>query len=219
MTEQQRPTAPTRSESDRVRLKKEVKRAAILRAAMEEFTENGFANARLSSVAERAGVAKGTLYLYFRSKEDLFAGVVRETLPPPHAERSATIAQDTSPIEALRAFMLQSVADLQNSGRAGVALVALTEGRHFPQLVDIYIEAVVEPILEHIATMANRDDAPRLDAIRRFPQLLIAPVMAGLLWNRFMTKRPPIDLVEIAEAQLSLALGSADAHSAGDRRP
>ncbi|MFC0219851.1 TetR/AcrR family transcriptional regulator [Pseudochelatococcus lubricantis] len=220
MTDQQRPDAPETSApaepeavkpaSDRMRLKKQVKRAAILRAAVDEFTERGFANARLSSVAERAGVAKGTLYLYFRSKEDLFAGVVHETLLPPEGDRDGKSGTDASPVEAFRAFMLGAVADLQNSGRAGVALVALTEGHHFPQLVDIYIQAVLEPILQRISKLMEDGSTPRLDAIRRFPQLLVAPVVTGLLWNRFMTKHPPVDLVEIVDAQLSLVLGDAE---------
>lgn len=210
MSDENRFNAPEKIDSERVRLKKEAKRAAILDAALREFTEHGFANARLSTVAEKAGVAKGTLYLYFGSKEDLFEGVVRESLLP-SAERNRGDAETASlTMEAFRTSMLESVADLQRSGRSGIALVALTEGHQFPQLVEIYVEAVLEPVFGQVSRLAHLEEAPGLDAIRRFPQLLVAPVIAGLLWNRFMTKHPAVDLVEIAEAQLSLILGNKD---------
>src|SRR5690349_10794849 len=56
--------------------------AHILSAALEAFVENGFAATRLDDIAERAGVSKGTLYLYFESKEALFKAVVRENVVP-----------------------------------------------------------------------------------------------------------------------------------------
>ena len=54
----------------------------ILTAALEEFTENGYAAARLDNVARRASVAKGTIYLYFASKEKLFQAVVQQAVTP-----------------------------------------------------------------------------------------------------------------------------------------
>lgn len=207
MTKHQPPESVSRPESDRMRHKKQAKRAAILEAALREFTDNGFADARLSAVARNAGVAKGTLYLYFDSKEKLFEGVVRETLLPSGEEGIISDNPHHLSTEAFRRSMLASVADLQNSGRSGIALVVLTEGRQFPQLVEIYVNAVLEPVLAQIDRLAHSDDTARLDVLRRFPQLLIAPVIAGLLWNRFMTGYPPIDLVDIASAQLALVLG------------
>src|SRR5262245_5604414 len=58
------------------------KHAAILAAALEEFAARGFAATRLDDVAQRAGVAKGTIYLYFRDKESLFQELVRTMLSP-----------------------------------------------------------------------------------------------------------------------------------------
>ena len=58
------------------------RRDAILAAALEEFAASGFAATRLDDVARRAGVAKGTIYLYFRDKESLFQELVRASLSP-----------------------------------------------------------------------------------------------------------------------------------------
>lgn len=206
MSETPESPPPAGPSSPRIALKKQAKREAILAAALAEFSERGFANARLSAVAERAGVAKGTLYLYFAGKEDLFAGVVRESLP--FVERDLPAAEDArSPRAALRDFLLRAADDLQRSGRGAIALVALTEGRNFPQLVDVYVEAVLEPLLIRIARLTGEDASPALDPVRRFPQLLLAPVLSGLLWNNFMTGRPELDLVELLDAQLTLILG------------
>src|SRR2546423_4020990 len=71
------PAAPTARAVRQAR-----RRAAILAAALEEFSARGFASTRLDDVAERAGVAKGTIYLYFRDKESLFQELVRAMLSP-----------------------------------------------------------------------------------------------------------------------------------------
>src|SRR5215211_6872448 len=60
----------------------EARRAAILAAALEEFTARGYEGARLDDVAKRAGVAKGTIYLYFADKEALFQDLVRSMVHP-----------------------------------------------------------------------------------------------------------------------------------------
>src|SRR5256885_15864764 len=60
----------------------EARRQAILTAALDEFSASGFAATRLDDVARRAGVAKGTIYLYFRDKESLFQELVRTMLSP-----------------------------------------------------------------------------------------------------------------------------------------
>lgn len=191
---------------DRTTAKKQAKREAILHAAMEEFSEHGFGNTHLANVAERAGVAKGTLYLYFESKEALFAAVVRHIVAEPVAFEAQTGADA---FETFRLLLTGMVDRLQSSGRSHIALVALTEGNQFPHLMDIYIEAVLDPILARIAAMTDAMPSPRLDVIKRFPQLIMAPVLVGLIWNRFMTSRPAIDLAAILNAQLDLVAGEA----------
>ena len=88
------PVATKRSPRPRTRKprwqrRKEDRPAEIVAAALDEFVERGFAATRLEAVARRAGVTKGTLYLYFDSKEDLFKAVVRETIVPVIAQGEA----------------------------------------------------------------------------------------------------------------------------------
>src|SRR5258708_16501064 len=74
------------------RMAPEARREAILKAALSVFAAHGFEAARLEDVAARAGVAKGTLYLYFRDKEALFEALVRSAVSPllEHMDRIAT---------------------------------------------------------------------------------------------------------------------------------
>ncbi len=76
----------------RWRRRKEARPAELTAAALELFVEKGFAATRLDEVAARAGVSKGTLYLYFESKEDLFKAVIREGLLPLLAEGEGLVA-------------------------------------------------------------------------------------------------------------------------------
>jgi AcrR family transcriptional regulator len=72
---------PTETASRRRRRRKDERPNEIVAAALEEFAEKGFAAARLEDVARRAGIAKGTIYLYYASKRELFRAVVRRLLP------------------------------------------------------------------------------------------------------------------------------------------
>lgn len=208
-------STPERAETERMRLKKRAKRTAILKAALEEFTKNGFAKARLATIAQKAGVAKGTLYLYFSNKEALFAGVVQEALSQPEPFREETDGSSRRPEESLRRFLLDEISFLYDSDRISIGLIVLTEGHLFPRLVEIYAQTVLTPILDRIAALAQTGESPRLEIIHRFPQLLMAPVLVGLLWNRLMVPSAPIDLPAIITAQLSLALGPEDENRTG----
>ena len=82
-------TPSKRTRPPRWQRRKEARPGEIVAAALEVFVEHGFAAAKLADVARRAGVTKGTLYLYFDSKEALFKAVVRETIVPVIAQGEA----------------------------------------------------------------------------------------------------------------------------------
>src|SRR5215210_9438742 len=80
------------------------KRDAILRAAIDVFAERGFFNAQVADVARAAGVAAGTVYLYFRSKDDLLVSIFERTMRETLAEGRAAVASLNDPAERLRRF-------------------------------------------------------------------------------------------------------------------
>ena len=79
------------------------KRAAILRAAIDVFAARGFFNAQVADVARAAGVAAGTVYLYFKSKDDLLVSIFERTMKEAIADGKACVAPLTDPVEQLRA--------------------------------------------------------------------------------------------------------------------
>lgn len=182
-------------------------RTAIVHAALEAFSARGYAGAELDAIAAAAGVSAETLEQEFGTKEALFEAVVRDSVLPTAAPADPIFHPDEPLIEIFRQSMLGSIEQLQSSGRLGLMFTVLFEGQKFPRLVEIYIEAIIEPIVRHASSLAWSEARPGLDAIRQFPQLIFAPALAGAIWNRFMTHYPKVDLAAITGAQLDLLLG------------
>jgi len=90
---------------------REERRQALAAAAAEVFAEKGFAGARIADVAERAGVGKGTVYEYFRSKEELFFAVFELMSREEHARLDAVVDQDAPAVERLASLVRSLVAD------------------------------------------------------------------------------------------------------------
>src|SRR5437868_12744881 len=80
------------------------KRDAILRAAIDVFAGRGFFNAQVADVARAAGVAAGTVYLYFKSKDDLLVSIFERTMRDTLAEGRAAVDAVSDPAERLRLF-------------------------------------------------------------------------------------------------------------------
>src|ERR1700751_6288119 len=97
-----------RGKTIRWRRRKDARPAEILTAALDCFAERGFAATRLDDVAQRAGVTKGTLYLYFDSKEELFKAVVRQALVPNIARSEAMVGDATEPASLILERLLKS---------------------------------------------------------------------------------------------------------------
>jgi TetR/AcrR family fatty acid metabolism transcriptional regulator len=95
-------TAGPGVQSPPVRVERTDRRDALLRAAIDTFAARGFFNAQVADVARAAGVAAGTVYLYFRSKDDLLTSIFEKTMKDAIAEGRASIAGITDPVERLR---------------------------------------------------------------------------------------------------------------------
>lgn len=126
--------------------RKETRPQELLDAALELFVEKGFAAARSEEVAHRAGVSKGTLYLYYPSKEELFKAVVRQKLSNLIAEGQDLVGSfdgDTSSL--LRALMQTWWDRFGATPAAGIHKVVIAEVRNFPELAQFYTDEVIVP--------------------------------------------------------------------------
>jgi AcrR family transcriptional regulator len=186
------------------------KRDAILAAALKEFSARGFATARLDDVARRAGVAKGTIYLYFSDKETLFQELVRAELSPVVAALEAMPDGDI-PLRAIAERLVTIFArEIFGTHRKDVIRLVLTEGPRFPHIAEFYYHEVVERIMAVIRALAQRavtrGELPN-DALVRFPQLLGAPGIVAIVWSGLFDRWAKIDVEAFMLAYLDLVFG------------
>ena len=126
--------------------RKDARPGELLSAALALFVEKGFAATRVEEVAARAGVSKGTLFLYYASKEALFKAVVRESIAGPFALWAAEMEQfEGSTPDLLRYAMKQWWIRMGATQAGGIAKLMTSEARNFPELAHFYVEEVVHP--------------------------------------------------------------------------
>lgn len=193
---------------------KEQRPGQILEAALAEFSEKGYAAARLEDVARRIGVTKGTIYCYFPSKQELFQQVCRSFLLPVFDEMERLPEEfEGTAAELLRALLAIGYRDLVATPRSREFLrLMIGEASREPELVAFYSRELIHRgngalravLARGVATGEFRPDAARrLDA---FPEILVAPTVLATL-NRLMLGDPgDVDTTDQMEAHLALVL-------------
>src|SRR3984893_13678727 len=186
------------------------RREAILAAALDEFSARGFADTRLDDVARRAGVAKGTIYLYFRDKESLFQELVR-TMVNPLVGAIATAPLHDLPIRAVVEMIVDVfINEILSTRRKDVLRLIIAEGPRFPKLAEFYYREVIARVLPvlraRLALAVERGELPH-DALARFPQLLVAPALMAIVWQSLFERFQPLDVRELMRAHLDLLFG------------
>src|SRR5256885_14933768 len=137
-------TPSKRQSKPRWKRRKDARPAEIVAAALEVFGERGFAGTKLADVARRAGVTKGTVYLYFDSKEALFKAVVRETIVPVIAQGEALAQAFTGSARELVERLVREYWRLVGeTAVAGIPKLMMAEAATFPELTRFYYEEVV----------------------------------------------------------------------------
>ena len=139
------------------RRQKEARPQQLLEAALMLFVEKGFAATRAEEVAQRAGVSKGTLYLYYPSKEELLKAVIREHLGSRIAAGAAEAARHRGPVaDLLRDLLCRWWLEVFDGPTSGVFKLIITEVRNFPDLAEFYNREVVQPGEELTARVVQR---------------------------------------------------------------
>lgn len=127
------------------RRRKEARPQELTAAALTLFVEKGYAATRLDEVAARAGVSKGTLYLYFDSKEALFQAVIREGVVPAIEAGEAMFAEPGSdPRTLLRAFLEAWWERIGSTELGGIPRLIMAEAANFPEVARYYNDAVIQ---------------------------------------------------------------------------
>ena len=184
----------------------------ICAAALELFAERGFAGTRVDDIAARAGVSKGTLYLYFKDKEEIFGAVVRNTVAPNIAMIRETVAASDMPFRLIVQSLLERFVDMAERLPIGaVAKIVIGESRNFPELAKVYHDLVVSEAIAIVSGLIDKAQAKgevRPGDARLYAMTLIGPMLMALLWRE--TFEPigaeKVDLKTLVRQHASAAL-------------
>lgn len=188
------PTLPPPSARQR---RKEARPGELLDAALALFVEKGFAATRVEEVAARAGVSKGTLFLYFPSKEDLFKAVVRETIAGRLDEWNQELdAFEGSSAELLRYGLHSWWERIGMTPASGITKLIMSEARNFPEIAAFYEQEVIEPgdhLLRRVLQHGMDSGEFRPLNLELAVYSLIAPMIFLLMWKHSMAVCLPAD--------------------------
>ncbi|MFK3779362.1 TetR/AcrR family transcriptional regulator [Agrobacterium sp. NPDC089420] len=181
----------------------------ILDAAFEEFTQRGFAATRVEDIAERVGVTKGTVYVYFETKEALFEAMVKHASVPFQEALSAYGRKSDDPVEELRLlleFLFDTLVDNRRMRELFRLIVA--EGAKFPDLIDQHHDTLIAPVFarihmileEGVAKKRFRANPPEL------AKVVMSPMVGTLVFRLIFDDRRSLDKHAVLTIHLELIM-------------
>ncbi len=187
----------------------------MLAAALDLFVEKGYAATRVEAVAHRAGVSKGTLFLYFASKDELFKAVVRENISGRFPQWSEELdAFSGSSSDLLRHAMQVWWAHIGDTKASGISKLIMSEASNFPELAVFYNREVIEPanqLIHRILQRGVKRGEFRPIDLHYGVHMVMAPMLYLLLWKHSMAtciaRDPPLIPKDYLAAQIDTLLG------------
>jgi TetR/AcrR family transcriptional regulator len=170
--------------------RKEARPGELLDAALDLFVEKGFSATRVDEVAARAGVSKGTLFLYFQSKEDLFKAVVRKNIAnnfPRWQEEFLTFEGTSS--DMLRYAMTSWWERIGKTRASGITKLVMSEAQNFPEIASFYQEEVIQPgnvMIRRILARGVQSGEFREMDLDQAVHLIVAPMIFLMMWKHSM---------------------------------
>ena len=193
--------------------RKDARPQELLAAGLELFVEHGYAATKLEKVAQKAGVSKGTLYLYFESKEELFKAVVRETIVPNIAQAEQLIVDFEGPTKELfKQLIIDWCEKINNSAVAGICKLMFAEASNFPELAEFYHAEVIarnEQMLIQLLKRGMKNGEFKQVDLTVMPKVITAPIVMLMLWRTSFNGCPqhtPIVLADYIDAYLATVL-------------
>lgn len=176
--------------SNRRERRKEARPGELLAAALDLFAEKGYAATRAEEVAAKAGVSKGTLFLYFPSKEELFKAVVTESVAGPVNSGLAEIdAFPGSTAQLVPYLMTQWWERFGATKASGISKLMMSEAQNFPEMAAFYQQTVVVPGRELIRQVLqrgiDRGEFRQVD-VQYAVFSILAPMMFLIMWKHSM---------------------------------
>lgn len=194
------------TEKSRRRRDPQERRAEILAAALNLFSERGFAATRIEDVATRAGIAKGTVYLHFPDKEALFTSLASGMASPILARMEVLAANDAMSSRAMVAGLYELVqTEILGTERRHMLRLLLAEGQLFPVVTEFYHRNVMTVglrILRAVLERAAKRGELRSAKVAAVPQVVFAPVLLSIVWSTLFEPYEHLDSRGLFEAFL-----------------
>ncbi len=191
--------------------RKDARPGEIVAAALASFAERGFAATRLEDVAAAAGISKGTIYLYFPTKEDLFRAVVRHAVLPNVEAAETDIAAFTGSSADILRMMAQRFLRLLDTDLTAMPKLVLAESGNFPALAQFYADTVLRRafrLIEGVLTRGiERGEFREVDVHNTLP-LFAGPFLLLALWKHSLGRHTDLrfDPRAVAEAHIEMLL-------------
>lgn len=203
-------TGASKSPERKFRRRAEARPDEVLDAALELFIEKGFAATRVEDIASRAGVSKGTVYLYFPSKDALLEGLVlRAIVPVADSALAAVAAHEGHPREIITLVLKTLGARFSDPRIVAIPKIVLREAAGFPHLAEIYRSAVLDRALPAFVGLIRRGiEAGHLRPVD--PELTLRSVIGPILAHVILAEvfgvapREGIELDRLIDNHLSI---------------
>lgn len=183
----------------------------ILEAAFQEFVDHGFTAARVEDIAERVGVTKGTVYVYFPTKDELFSAMIQYIAVP-----MKNVIGDIGELKGNAATRLETLLRelyhrlLRERRLRQLLRFVVAEGARFPEVIDTHRDELIEPIHARIQSILDEGveagefvGGPRANAC-----LIFAPIVAIGIETLIYEDRRELDLESYIDAHIDLVIGS-----------
>ncbi|MEO0929728.1 MAG: TetR/AcrR family transcriptional regulator [Pseudomonadota bacterium] len=200
----------TQTENTKPRRRKEARPGEIIAAGIAEFAAHGFERARLDRIAKAAGISKGTIYLYYPSKEALFLAAVEEHVIAVMAEHETILDRFDGPTSEILTRLLRSIYRRFVEGEAQTLFrILITEGTRIPNIVSSYHTMTIRrgtTLLRRILERGVKRGEVTETAILANPQVVIAPAVFFALHNMMYSKIETLEFDTYFEAHVALVL-------------
>lgn len=202
------PTIPPHDRAPQRKRRKDARPAELIEAGLAEFAQNGFAGARLEDVAKRAGVAKGTIYRYFDSKEALFLGALESRAVPVQGEIERFIDGFAGSTRDLMGMLVRTLhTRLVDSDFRILIRIIIAEGPNFPALTEIYHREMItrgQAMLGKIMARGIARGEIRPGPVTDLPIIIMAPLLMAAVWRMTFNIHQPIGTERFLAAHLDL---------------
>lgn len=202
------PATPAKRTSRRRR--KDARPGEIVEAAFEVFCEHGYGKARVDDVARRAGIAKGTVYLYYPNKQALFQAVIEAKVTSAISQVGGLAEGFKGPSEELlRRMLAKAYENLVLSDAKLIMRIIIGEGHLFPEIQSLYYEVGIKPgmkVLEMVVMRGITRGEFRDGPVREFPRLIMAPGIMAAIWEMTFAASEPIDMDRYFEGHVDMVL-------------